>query len=88
MSDANLLISSKNYSSWSLRGFLLARLARLDFEERVVDPERSQHPGRTVAARFIDPRAVPGAPRGDGVGHPGDRRIPERGMSRRRHVSR
>jgi len=31
-----LLISSKNYSSWSLRGFLLARLARLDFEEKVV----------------------------------------------------
>jgi glutathione S-transferase len=39
MSDAHLLISSKNYSSWSLRGFLLARLARLDFEEQVVDPE-------------------------------------------------
>jgi len=33
---ATLLISSRNYSSWSLRGFLLARLARLDFEERVV----------------------------------------------------
>ena len=33
---ATLLISSKNYSSWSLRGFLLARLARLDFEEQVV----------------------------------------------------
>src|SRR3954470_15793222 len=26
---ATLLISSRNYSSWSLRGFLLARLARL-----------------------------------------------------------
>ena len=39
MSDTNLLISSKNYSSWSLRGFLLARLARLKFEEQVVDPE-------------------------------------------------
>ena len=39
---ATLLISSKNYSSWSLRGFLLARLARLDFEEKVVasdDPD-------------------------------------------------
>jgi len=33
---ATLLISSKNYSSWSLRGFLLARLARLEFEEKVV----------------------------------------------------
>jgi glutathione S-transferase len=31
-----LLISSRNYSSWSLRGFLLARLARLEFKEQVV----------------------------------------------------
>jgi glutathione S-transferase len=39
MAGATLLISSKNYSSWSLRGYLLARLAGLSFEERVVDPE-------------------------------------------------
>lgn len=39
MGVATLLISSKNYSSWSLRGFLLARLARLPFEEKVVDPD-------------------------------------------------
>jgi glutathione S-transferase len=39
MAGATLLISSKNYSSWSLRGFLLVRLAGLRFEERVVDPE-------------------------------------------------
>ena len=31
MERARLLISSRNYSSWSLRGFLLARLAGLDF---------------------------------------------------------
>ena len=31
MSKATLFISSKNYSSWSLRGFLLARMAGLDF---------------------------------------------------------
>ena len=31
-----LTISSKNYSSWSLRGWLLCRLAGLDVEERVV----------------------------------------------------
>ena len=36
---ATLLISSKNYSSWSLRGFLLCRLAHLDFEEKVVSPD-------------------------------------------------
>lgn len=39
MAGATLLISSKNYSSWSLRGYLLARLSGLRFEERVVDPD-------------------------------------------------
>jgi glutathione S-transferase len=39
MADATLLISNKNYSSWSLRGFLLARLSGLAFEERAVDPD-------------------------------------------------
>lgn len=38
MAEATLLISSKNYSSWSLRGYLLARLSGLEFEERQVDP--------------------------------------------------
>ena len=36
LSTATLLISSKNYSSWSLRGFLLARLSGLAFREQVV----------------------------------------------------
>ncbi|WP_439613649.1 glutathione S-transferase family protein [Reyranella sp.] len=35
MAEASLTISSKNYSSWSLRGFLLCRIAGLDFEERI-----------------------------------------------------
>lgn len=39
MDQARLLISSRNYSSWSLRGFLLARLAGLDFEVERVDLE-------------------------------------------------
>ena len=38
MAEAKLLISSKNYSSWSLRGFLLARLSGLPFDEEQVDP--------------------------------------------------
>ena len=37
MARATLTISSKNYSSWSLRGWLLCRMAGLDFEERPVD---------------------------------------------------
>lgn len=33
MPDATLTISSRNSSSWSLRGWLLCRMADLDFEE-------------------------------------------------------
>src|SRR3979490_3253153 len=35
MAEASLTIRSKNYSSWSLRGFLLCRMAGLAFAERV-----------------------------------------------------
>jgi glutathione S-transferase len=38
MPDATLTISSKNYSSWSLRGWLLCRMAGLEFAEQPVDP--------------------------------------------------
>jgi glutathione S-transferase len=37
MAGAALTISSKNYSSWSLRGWLLCRMAGLDFEEKPVN---------------------------------------------------
>jgi glutathione S-transferase len=36
MTRATLTITSKNYSSWSLRGWLLARFAGLDFAEKLV----------------------------------------------------
>src|SRR3982074_679795 len=36
MAHATLTISSKNYGSWSLRGWLLCRMAGLDFEEIVL----------------------------------------------------
>jgi len=42
MAEAVLTISSKNYSSWSLRGWLLCRMAGLDFREEVLagdDPD-------------------------------------------------
>ena len=38
MPRASLTVSSKNYSSWSLRGWLMAKLAGIDFEEIVVEP--------------------------------------------------
>src|SRR6478752_465408 len=36
---ATLTLSSKNYSSWSLRGWLMARFAGLDFAEVMVSPD-------------------------------------------------
>jgi len=36
---ATLTLSSKNYSSWSLRGFLLCRMAGLDFKEARVSAD-------------------------------------------------
>ena len=45
MRRAELTISSKNYSSWSLRGWLLCRMAGLKFVEKPVlseDPENRQ----------------------------------------------
>jgi len=39
MAKATLTISSKNYSSWSLRGWLLAKFAGLEFEEIIVGPD-------------------------------------------------
>jgi len=38
MSETTLTLSSKNYSSWSLRGWLMAKLAGLDFEEVIIEP--------------------------------------------------
>jgi len=36
MAKATLTIASRNYGSWSLRGWLLCKLAGLDFEEQTV----------------------------------------------------
>ncbi|MBI5129208.1 MAG: glutathione S-transferase family protein [Rhodopseudomonas palustris] len=39
MAKATLTISSKNYSSWSLRGWLLTKFSGLAFDEVVVPPD-------------------------------------------------
>ena len=36
MDQPSLIIGSKNYSSWSLRGWLMARIAGIEFEEIVI----------------------------------------------------
>jgi len=39
MATATLTLTSKNYSSWSLRGWLLTKFSGLKFEERIVSPD-------------------------------------------------
>ena len=39
MARSTLTLSSKNYSSWSLRGWLLARFAGLEFDELMLSPD-------------------------------------------------
>jgi glutathione S-transferase len=39
MAKPVLTISSKNYGAWALRGWLMARLAGLDFTEKVIPPD-------------------------------------------------
>lgn len=39
MAKAQLTISSKNYSAWALRGWLMCRFAGLDFTEHVIPPD-------------------------------------------------
>jgi len=39
MSKAILTLASKNYGSWSLRGWLLCKMAKLDFEEQHVSTD-------------------------------------------------
>jgi glutathione S-transferase len=39
MAPATLTINSKNYGSWSLRGWLLCKMAGLDFEEKMLSSD-------------------------------------------------
>lgn len=39
MAEATLVISSKNYSSWSLRGWLLAKWSGIDFVEEIASAD-------------------------------------------------
>ena len=48
MAKATLTISSKNYSSWSLRGWLLTKFSGRQFEEIVTAPDDAS--ARAVAA--------------------------------------
>jgi glutathione S-transferase len=54
MAAFTLVLGNKNYSSWSLRGFLAAHLAGIEFEERLV---RLSEPGTRAALLGHSPAA-------------------------------
>ncbi len=62
MPSATLTLSSKNYSSWSLRGWLLCRMAGLDFEEVPVDvdDQASRQELLLLSPSFLVPRLTHG----------------------------
>lgn len=63
MVKATLTLSSKNYSSWSLRGWLLCRMAGLDFTEKTVDIDE---PGMRQELLLLSPSVrVPRLTHGD-----------------------
>ncbi len=55
MTDGTLYIGNKRYSSWSLRGWLAVKLARLDVTERVIPFTR---PGPTPAIAELSPNGL------------------------------
>src|SRR6185369_15551409 len=63
MPTATLTLSSKNYSSWSLRGWLLCRFAGLDFEERMVETDDASARAELLllSPSVLVPRLIHGA---------------------------
>jgi glutathione S-transferase len=58
MTTATLTINSRNYGAWSLRGWLLCRMAGLDFREVVLpaDDESSRSELLLLSPSFLVPR--------------------------------
>jgi glutathione S-transferase len=58
MAEATLTINSKNYGAWSLRGWLLCKMAGLDFEEDVVgnDDPSSRAELLLLSSSFLVPK--------------------------------
>jgi glutathione S-transferase len=63
MSKATLTIASKNYGSWSLRGWLLCKMAGIDFEEKFAstDDPSTRAELLLLSPSFLVPRLTTGA---------------------------
>ena len=64
MAEAKLTISSKNYSSWSLRGWLMLKFSGLDFEEEIIPPS---NPNMRAELLLLSPSMLVPALKHDGL---------------------
>lgn len=64
MAKAVLTISSKNYGAWALRGWLMAKLAGLEFSEKVIPPD---DPAMKAEILLLAPSMLVPSLRHDGV---------------------
>src|SRR6266404_2430315 len=65
MEKPKLMIASKNYGSWSLRGWLLCRMAGLDFEEQTapIDDPSTRAELLLLSPSFLVPSLTHGSVR-------------------------
>jgi glutathione S-transferase len=64
MAKAVLTISSKNYGAWALRGWLMTRLAGLEFTEKVISPD---DPAMKAEILLLAPSMLVPALKHDGI---------------------
>jgi hypothetical protein len=81
MAKATLTISSRNYSSWSLRGWLLTRFSGLEFDEIITAPDDASARAEIL---LLSSSILVSAPRGRyRMGYAGDCGISQRDQAGR-----
>ncbi|HVZ46398.1 MAG TPA: glutathione S-transferase family protein [Ramlibacter sp.] len=64
MAKPRLTISSRNYGAWALRGWLMAKLAGLDFTEKMIPPD---DPAMKAEILLLSPSMLVPALESDGI---------------------
>ena len=82
MADFTLVIGNKNYSSWSLRGWLMASIAGIDVRGDRDSARPAGDAGGDPQALAVGPGAGAAASRPRGLGVAGDRGISQRPQAR------
>ena len=75
MARTTLTLSSKNYSSWSLRGWLMAKLAGIEFDEVIIAPDDADARAEILLLSPVDSRSLSHLPGRQGLGYARHRRV-------------